>query len=76
MTPYDSPLDPDTWLRNIFATKQVQQGGVIRRNARDVERFCGIAAFTAEINRRGYQVVENGGQFIIFCNRDPIRRVI
>ena len=26
-------------------------------------------------DRRGFQVVENGGQFVIFCNREPIRRV-
>ncbi len=68
-----SPLDADLWLHNIFATKQVQQGGVIRRKARDVERFCGMQAFVSEIHRRGFQVVQNGGQFIIFCNNEPIR---
>ncbi len=73
MQTHHSPLDPDLWLHNIFATKQVQQGGVIRRKARDVERFCGYARFMAEINRRGFQVAENGGQFIIFCNAEPIR---
>lgn len=72
----ETPFDPANRLHNIFATKQVQQGGVIRRKARDVERYCGTDAFTTEIPRRGFQVVENGGQFIIFCNRDPIKRII
>jgi len=27
----------------------------------------------AEIHRRGYQVAENSGQIVIFCNRAPIR---
>ncbi len=29
--------------------------------------------FMAEINRRGYQVAENSGQYVIFCNRAPVR---
>lgn len=68
-----SPLSPEVWLHDLFASKSVQQGGVIRRKARDVERFAGMDRFLAEIHRRGYQVAENSGQFIIFCNRAPIR---
>lgn len=49
------------------------QGGVIRRKARDIERFAGMDCFMAEVSRRGYQVVENGGQIVIFCNRAPVR---
>ena len=75
MTPSHSTLDAEIWLHNIFATKQVQQGGVIRRKTRDVERFCRMHAFLAEIDRRGFQVVQNGGQFVIFCNSEPIRRL-
>lgn len=70
-----SPLSPDVWLHDLFACKAVQQGGVIRRKARDVERFVGFTAFFAEIDRRGYQVVENAGQLVIFCNREKIRRL-
>ena len=43
------------------------------RPPRDVERFAGIARFMPEIDRRGYQVAENAGQFVIFCNRAPVR---
>lgn len=68
-----SPLSPEAWLNDIFACKAVQQGGVIRRKARDVERYAGMERFLAEINRRGYQVAENSGQFVIFCNRAPVR---
>ena len=69
----NSPLSPEVWLRDLFSVKAVQQGGVIRRKTRDVERFAGIGPFMAEIHRRGYQVAENGGQFVIFCNREPVR---
>lgn len=69
----NSPLDPEIWLRDLFMSKAVQQGAVIRRKARDVERFVGMARFMAEIERRGYRVAENAGQFVIFCNRAPVR---
>lgn len=69
----NSPLSPEIWLQDLFASKAVQQGGVIRRKARDVERFVGMEMFMGEIQRRGYQVAENAGQFVIFCNRAPVR---
>jgi hypothetical protein len=42
---------------------------------RDVERYVGRVPFLDEMKRRGFPVVENAGQFVIFCNREPIRRV-
>lgn len=68
-----SPLSPETWLQDLFACKAVQQGAVIRRKARDVHRIVGMDRFLQEINRRGYQAVENSGQIVIFCNRAPLR---
>ncbi len=70
-----SPLAPDIWLRDLFASKAVQRGEVIRRKARDIERYAGMARFRRELRRRGFRAVENAGQIIIFCNREPIRRL-
>ena len=72
---YDRHNCFDIWLHDLFQTKSVQQGGVIRRKRRDVERFAEMDLFMAEIHRRGFQVVENSGQIVIFCNRAPIRRL-
>lgn len=69
----NSPLSPEVWLNDLFTSKSVQQGGVIRRKARDIERFAGMERFLSEIDRRGFQVAENSGQIIIFCNRAPVR---
>ncbi|MDW3119194.1 MAG: aspartate aminotransferase [Roseovarius pacificus] len=69
----NSPLSPEIWLNDLFASKAVQQGGVIRRKARDVERFVGMELFLREIHRRGFQLAENSGQIVIFCNRAPVR---
>ncbi len=70
-----SPLAPDVWLRDLFASKAVQRGEVIRRKARDIERYAGMARFRRELRRRGFRAVENAGQIIIFCNREPVRRI-
>ncbi len=73
MQRHASPLDSDLFLRNIFACKAVQEGGVIRRKARDIEKFVGREAFRAEVERRGFQAVENAGQIVVFCNQEPLR---
>ncbi|WP_306467175.1 N-(5'-phosphoribosyl)anthranilate isomerase [Limimaricola sp. G21655-S1] len=60
----------------MFSARSAVQGGVLRRKTRDVERYVGREAFLAEMRRRGFSVVENAGQFVIFCNREPIRRIL
>jgi hypothetical protein len=69
----NSPLSPEVWLADMFTSQAVMKGEVIRRKARDIERFAGMDRFMAEVERRGYQVAENSGQIVIFCNRAPIR---
>ncbi|WP_225029583.1 N-(5'-phosphoribosyl)anthranilate isomerase [Xinfangfangia pollutisoli] len=75
MTAMPQYLSPETWIRHLFASQAAQVGGVIRRKIRDVERFVGREVFLDEMRRRGFPVIENAGQFVIFCNREPIRRV-
>ncbi|WPZ20406.1 N-(5'-phosphoribosyl)anthranilate isomerase [Sulfitobacter faviae] len=70
-----SPLSPAAWLDDIFASKAAIRGQVIRRNARDIEKFVGRQTFENELKRLGFQAAENAGQVIIFCNREPIRRI-
>jgi hypothetical protein len=70
---HNAPLSPEAWLRDLFTSKAVQEGAVIRRKARDIERFAGMERFMREIDRRGYQALENSGQIVIFCNRAPVR---
>jgi len=68
-------LLPEHWLYQVFASGEARRGGVVKRQIRDVERLVGRAAFVSELERRGYQAVENGRHFVIFCNAHPIRRV-
>ncbi len=68
-------ITPDLWLRQLFSAQAACDGGVVRRSVRDVERILGRAAFERELRRRGYRAVENAGQFVIFCNRAPVRLI-
>ncbi|WP_149589504.1 N-(5'-phosphoribosyl)anthranilate isomerase [Tabrizicola flagellatus] len=68
-------LSSDHWISHLFSSQAAREGGVIRRKVRDVERYVGRERFLDEMKRRGFPVVENAGQFVIFCNREPIRRV-
>ena len=68
-------MTPDAWMRHLFSSQAALDGGVIRRKVRDIDRYVGREAFLTEMQRRGFAVIENAGQFVIFCNREPIRRV-
>lgn len=71
-----APLSPDAWLVHLFSSQAAREGGVIRRKVRDIDRYLGRDAFLSELRRRGFPVVENAGQFVIFCNQEQIRRVV
>ncbi len=73
MTALPAFLAPDLWLRQIFTSRAAIDGGIVRRQVRDVERIVGRARFEAEVRRRGFRAVENAGQYVIFCNRGPVR---
>ncbi|MEJ2020608.1 MAG: N-(5'-phosphoribosyl)anthranilate isomerase [Maritimibacter sp.] len=70
-----SLLPAEIWMQQIFDAKAARQGGVVRRQMRDVERIVGRDAFEAELARRGYHAVENAGQVVIFCNDAPLRMI-
>lgn len=72
-------LPPDratTFFAEFFGSRAAREGAVIRRKVRDVERFVTREVFLDEMRRRGFAVVENAGQFVVFCNREPLRRLL
>lgn len=70
------PITPEQFFDRLFSSQAARSGAVVRRQVRDVERYVGRDAFLRELARRGYPAVENAGQFVVFCNREPIRRVV
>jgi hypothetical protein len=69
------PIRAQQFFRRLFGSQAAISGAIIWRKVRDVERYIGREAFFAETKRRGFPVVENAGQFVIFCNNKPIRRL-
>jgi len=68
-------LTPELWLDQIFSSAEARRGGVVKRQVRDVERLAGRDLFLQAVQSRGFQAVENGRHFVVFCNQRPIRRV-
>jgi len=73
MQNFPEPFPPEIYIRHMFSSKAAKDGGVIRRKVRDIERILGRSLFEHEIKRRGYHAIENGGQFIIFCNNQAVK---
>ena len=67
------PVLAQPWLDEIFSAKAATRGGVVRRSVRDVEREVGRARFISEVRRRGFHLVECGGQFIVICNQGQVQ---
>ena len=70
------PFTPHGWIAHLFNSQAARAGAVIRRPVREVQRYVGREVFLTEMQRRGFPVLENAGQFIIICNHEPIRRVV
>jgi hypothetical protein len=68
-------LTPEIWLEQVLSSKEAHNGGVVKRQVRDVERIVGRDAFLAEVERRGWQAVRNNRHYVVFCNGLPLRRV-
>ena len=74
---YLRPLSAnDLWMSQIFSARSAQTGGVVRRSVADVERKIGRKALELEVRRRGFHLLEAGGQFIIVCTRSELRVVV
>ncbi len=74
--PAQEPVTPAVFFAEMFASQAARDGAVARRKIRLVEKYVGRDLFCAEMRRRGYCVVENAGQFVVFCNAEPVRRVV
>lgn len=63
----------DLWIEQIFSAKAVEKAAVIRRDLRWIDREIGRDLFLAEVQRRGFHLIETGGQWIVICNHGFFR---
>ncbi len=73
MTDLSIQITPERWIVQMFSARAAAEGSTVRRKVSDVERMIGRDRFLHEVRRRGFRAVENAGQFIVFCNRQPVR---
>ena len=66
------PHGNPAFFHHLFSAKAVGRGGIVRRAVRDVEREVGRDAMIAEVERRGFHMLECAGQFIIVCSPDHL----
>ena len=69
-------FSPDRWLYQLFSPLAVAKGGPLYRDLADVEANIGRDRFLAEVKLRGYRAKEEGGQFTLNLNREPLRVMI
>lgn len=69
-------MTPAQWFHHLFTARSAREGGIVRRKVRDMERMVGRDIFEAEMSRRGFSVVENGGQVVVFCNAEPVHLTV
>ncbi|MEL7166807.1 MAG: N-(5'-phosphoribosyl)anthranilate isomerase [Pseudomonadota bacterium] len=69
-------VQADRWIDHMFSAKAVERGGVIRRAVPWVEHEIGRTRFIAEVERRGFHLLECGHQFVVICSRGPIRKLV
>ena len=68
-----APLPPaERWLMLFRSACASAEGGVVRRRIADVEAIVGRERFLDEARRQGWRVASNAGQFVVFCNREPV----
>ncbi|PYG34429.1 hypothetical protein C8N36_10179 [Pelagimonas varians] len=60
-------------MHSVFSARAAAEGGIVRRQSRDIDRIVGRDRFLAEVHKRGFHAVENAGQTVIFCNNHPVR---
>lgn len=63
------------WINAVFAAKAAQSGGVVRRSVYWVDREIRRKRFIDEVRRRGFHMVECGGQFVVICNGGGLKVV-
>jgi len=64
------------WIDQIFKSKQAHIGGIVRRSVMSVKRFATVKKLRNAVASRGFHMVRNGDQFVIFCNTQGLKIVL
>ncbi len=62
----------EEWLARIFDCRATETGGIIKRQARDVDRDIGHHVLLAEVQRRGFRLFRTRYYYVIVCEAGPV----
>lgn len=60
------------WTRTWFRANQANSGGVVRRQRKSVDTYSDMAYVVAEARKRGWHVLETGGQVVLLCHEGEL----
>jgi phage baseplate assembly protein gpV len=61
------------WTREWFAANAANNGGVVRRNRKDVEKYSdGLVVVIDEARKRKWHVIETGEQIVLLCHEGEL----
>jgi len=60
------------WTRKWFSANQANNGGIIRRNRKNVEKYSNLNVVIAEAKKRGWHVIETGNQIVLLCHEGEL----
>lgn len=60
------------WIDQMFKASAAN-GGVVRRARRDVVRYSSVQTLITEAKKRGFHVVETGGQLVVLCHTGVLK---
>ena len=66
----------NSWINQIFKSKQARNGGVVRRSLASISRYASLPALKAEVARRRFHMVIIGDQAVITCNNGNLALVL
>ncbi len=58
-----------SWVERIFQAHEAKIGGIVRRHVIYVRANSSEDELTRAVKERGFHLVRNGNQYIIFCNK-------
>lgn len=68
-------VSPENWIRQMVSSKAARDRGLVRQKVQGIDRIIGCRRFEGELRRRGYRAVQNGSQYVIFCNNIALRLI-
>ena len=57
------------WIQRIFESAQAKNGGIVRRNAKDVQKFASESELREAAQSRGFHMLRHGSQYLILCSK-------